>query len=271
MGEVATALLFAIFAWWAGTGSILVAVGLPRRALAGVTALSLPLLAGAVIAFDWAASQEGMAGVYVGFAAAVAIWGWHEFAFLTGWITGPRRAPCPQGATEWGRFRAAFAALAWHELTLAGTALALIATAWFDASQFGLWTFLLLLFARISAKLNVYFGVPNLTEAFLPDHLAYLKSYFRNRPMNLFFPVSVTLLMLAVGCWVERAHAAGSAADLAGFTLLATLTVLALVEHWLLVLPLRDAALWQWMLPAGDARRKSLLSTDRAPAAGPRQ
>ena len=264
MGEIGTAAAFALFLWWAGTGSILVAVGLPRRALSGAMALSLPLLAGSVIAFDWAAGQDGLAGVYVGFAAAIAIWGWHEFAFLTGALTGPRRAPCPPGARGWARFRHAVAALAWHELALAFTALALAALTWLDSNQVGLSTFLVLIFARISAKLNLFLGVPNVAEELMPEQLSHLKSYFRNRPMNLLFPFSITGLMLAVGCWGAQAWVAEEAAAQAGFTLLAMLTLLALVEHWLLVLPLRDAALWQWMLPARDARRKSHLTTDRA-------
>lgn len=264
MGEVATALLFALFLWWAGTGGILVAVGLPRRALAGVMALSMPLLAGAVIAFGWAAGQPGVTGVYVGFAAAIAIWGWHEFAFLTGAITGPRRVPCPPDARGWRRFRYAVEALAWHELALALTAGGLAMLTWLEPNQFGLWTFLLLFFARISAKLNLFLGVPNVAEELIPESLDHLKTYFRNRPMNLLFPLSVTGLMLAVGCWIERGYAAQTVEEAVGFALLGMLTALALIEHWLLVLPLRDAALWRWMLPSRDARRRSTLTTDRA-------
>jgi putative photosynthetic complex assembly protein 2 len=264
MGEIGTAALFALFLWWAGTGGILVAVGLPRRALAGAMALSLPLLVLAVIAFDWAAAQPGLVGVYAGFAAAIAIWGWHEFAFLTGALTGPRRAPCPPGARGWRRFRHAVAALAWHELGLALTAILLAALTWLDPNQVGLATFLVLFVARISAKLNLFLGVPNVAEELIPEQLAHLKSYFRNRPMNLFFPFSITGLMLAIGCFGGQAWVAEDPAAAAGAAALAMLTLLALVEHWLLVLPLRDAALWQWMLPARDARRKSHLSTDRA-------
>ncbi len=264
MAEVVTALAFALFAWWAGTAVILIVVGLPHRAIAGVMALSLPILAGAVIAFDWAAQTGGLTGVYVGFAAAIAIWGWHEFAFLTGAITGPRRLPCPPGARGWARFRAAFAALAWHEIALAATALGLVALTWFDPNQTGLWAFLVLLGARISAKLNLFLGVPNLAEELIPERLDHLKSYFAKRAMNPLFPVSVTVLTLAVGCWAERAWAAETPAEVAEFALLGMLTLLALIEHWLLVLPLRDAALWQWMLPARDARRTSLINTNRA-------
>lgn len=264
MSDIATATLFALFLWWSGTGAILVAVGLGRRALSGMMALSLPLLVGAVIAFDWAASRDDHLGVYVGFASAIAIWGWHEFAFLTGAILGPRRAPAPAGASEWRRFKAAVAALAWHEGALLATAVLLVLLTGLDQNQVGLWTFLVLLGARISAKLNLYLGVPNLSEDLITAPLAHLTTYFRRRAMNLLFPVSVTLLMLTIGCWVERAGEAGTPAETAGFVMLATLTVLALIEHWLLVLPLNDAALWRWMLPSSDARRTSLTPTDRA-------
>jgi len=35
-----------------------------------------------------------------------------------------------------------------------------------------------------------------------------------------------------------------------GFALLSAITALALLEHWLMVLPVPDAKLWRWMLPA---------------------
>ncbi|MEM1343381.1 MAG: putative photosynthetic complex assembly protein PuhE [Pseudomonadota bacterium] len=261
---IVPALAFVLFLWWFGTGAILVAVGCSRQTLGLVMAASLPLLAFSVLAFDWAASQDSLVGVYSGFAAAIAIWGWHEFAFLSGAITGPRRAPAPFGASEWRRFRCAVAALAWHELALAATALVLAVLSWDEPNPFGLYTFLTLFLARISAKLNVFLGVPNLAEEFIPETLAHLKSYFRHRPINLLFPLSITALMLAVGWWGERALSTENGVDLVGYTLLGVLSALALIEHWLLVLPLRDAALWHWMLPPHDARRKSVMTTDRA-------
>ena len=68
----------------------------------------------------------------------------------------------------------------------------LVLLTWGAPNQIGVWTFVILWLMRLSAKLNVYLGVPNLTEEFLPDDLAYLKSYFANAPMNLLFPISVT-------------------------------------------------------------------------------
>ncbi|MEM0944816.1 MAG: putative photosynthetic complex assembly protein PuhE, partial [Pseudomonadota bacterium] len=153
----------------------------------------------------------------------------------------------------------AWGTIAHHELALLLTAIGLGAMAWEAPNTTGLWTFLLLFGARISAKLNVYLGVPNFSDEMLPRPMGHLKTYFAKRPMNLLFPVSITLLTFAAACWAERAYAAppGSGAEV-GFVLLATLTTLAIVEHWLMVLPVRDALLWQWMarkhdLPPGTA------------------
>ncbi len=114
----------------------------------------------------------------------------------------------------------------------------------------GTWTYLILYFARISAKLNLFLGVRHVNTEFLPRHLDHLGSHFRIARMNWLFPVSVTVLTFALACWLERMVAADTAAGQAGFALLAALTALALLEHWLMVLPLPDAKLWRWMLPA---------------------
>ena len=72
----------------------------------------------------------------------------------------------------------------------------------------------------------------------------------------------MTLLTFALACWIERLLAAGTAADQAGFALLTGLTALALLEHWLLILPLPDAKLWRWMIPAPKTTPKRLLRED---------
>ena len=51
-------------------------------------------------------------------------------------------------------------------------------------------------------------------------------------------------------------------ADKVGFSLLAALSALALIEHWLMVVPLPDAKLWRWMLPAPNTLRKDIKSED---------
>jgi putative photosynthetic complex assembly protein 2 len=141
-----------------------------------------------------------------------------------------------------------------HELAIAATAVALVALTWGEPNQVGTWTFMVLWWMRLSAKLNVYFGVPNLSEEFLPDHLAYLKSFFGRKPMNLLFPVSVTAGTVATVLLATAALAPGTpAAEAVGLTLLATLLALAVLEHWFLVLPVPDAALWSWGLSSREA------------------
>jgi putative photosynthetic complex assembly protein 2 len=44
-------------------------------------------------------------------------------------------------------------------------------------------------------------------------------------------------------------RAADDPASVTGFALLAALTILALLEHWFMVLPLPDQKLWRWMIP----------------------
>ena len=102
--------------------------------------------------------------------------------------------------------------------------------------------------------------MPNINVEFLPAPVRHLASHFRIAPMNAFFPFAVTALSLAVGCWLERAagEPAGQRAPHVGFALLAALTALALLEHWLMVLPLQDAKLWRWLMPRPEEQ-------DRAP------
>jgi putative photosynthetic complex assembly protein 2 len=106
---------------------------------------------------------------------------------------------------------------------------------------------------RLSAKFNVFLGVPNLTEEFLPDGLAFLKSYFRKRPMNLLFPVSITASTIATWLLVDQAISGTTGLAVAGFTMLAALMALAVLEHWFLVLPLPVATLWRWGLTSRTA------------------
>ena len=61
-----------------------------------------------------------------------------------------------------------------------------------EPNQFGTWTFIVLWWMHQSARLNVFLGVSNLNADFLPEHLAHIRSFFRNAPMNLLFPFSVT-------------------------------------------------------------------------------
>lgn len=244
------AALSALFLWWFATGAILIVVRRAGRAGAQVALAALPLLGLGIWGFTVTLQDTSSMGAYGGFLAALAIWGWIELAFLTGLATGPNMHPCPKDIPEWERFIRAWGTIAHHEMLILGFALAMLALGWGAENQIGVWTFLVLFAARISAKLNLYLGVPRINLEFLPEALSHLPSHFRMAPMNWLFPLSVTLLAFATDCWLDRLLAAESVGARTGYALLAAITGLALVEHWLMVLPLPDAKLWRWMLPA---------------------
>lgn len=249
MGELLAPIGFTLFVWWFGTGAILYLVGLPPRTHRLGLAAGAALLAAGSWGL-WATRDSATAaGAYLAFASAIAVWSWLEIAFLLGWITGPRRRPCPPGAAGWPRLRAALAAVWHHELALLAL-LALVAAIGRDAANtVGVWSFAILAAMRVSAKLNLFLGVRNLGADWLPPHLAYLASHFRRAPMNPLFPLSV-LAATVIACLLWQAalgEPAGSAAAV-GLTLLASLLTLGLVEHWFMVLPLPTQALWQWGL-----------------------
>ncbi len=248
------AIVGAMFAWWFSTGAILWRVKSADRIGGGAhlrtVIFALPLLGLGIWGFLTSLSSETMNGVYVGFLSALAIWGWIEIAFLSGIITGPNRHPARPGAPEWERFIRAWGTVAHHEILLAATLGLMIYAAWGMPNEFGLWTYIVLFFARISAKLNLFFGVPRIHVEFLPKPLTHLASHFRIATLNWLFPISITALTFAVACWLERLYAVDTAFEVTGFALLATLTALALLEHWLMILPVPDEKLWRWMIPS---------------------
>jgi putative photosynthetic complex assembly protein 2 len=258
-------LLFALLMWFIGTATIVWLDSRPRETFraslswAGVVAV----VAMALVWAHAASTSEG--GAYTGFAAAIVIWGWHEMSFLMGEVAGPNREPCPPGAVGWARFKAATATVIHHELAIAATAVVLVAMTWGQPNQAAPLAFLLLFALRLSAKFNLYLGVPNLSDEVFPEHLAYLKSYFRTRAMNPLFPVSIAFgTGLAVWAWqASEAAPVGSGAAVCG-TLLAGLAVLGVVEHLFLVLPVRDAKLFRWASGKGenDNRAAEAAATD---------
>ncbi|WBH15581.1 putative photosynthetic complex assembly protein PuhE [Sphingomonas radiodurans] len=240
-------LLFALLMWFVGTAAVVWLDSRPRATFRTSLIVSAVVAVIAMV-LVWAhADSVSASGAYLGFGAAIVIWGWHEMSFLMGEVAGPNRLPCPPGAVGWTRFKAATATVIHHELAIAATALLLFAITWGQPNQTAPLTFLLLFVLRLSAKFNLYLGVPNLSDEVFPEHLAYLKSYFRTRAMNALFPFSIVgSSALAVWAWTAaEAAPAGSGAAASG-TLLAGLAVLGVVEHLFLVLPMRDAKMFRW-------------------------
>jgi putative photosynthetic complex assembly protein 2 len=112
------------------------------------------------------------------------------------------------------------------------------------ANIVGLGTLLVLWALRSSAKLNLFLGVRNLGEGFLPAHLAHLLDHLHRRPMNALLPFSLLLGTLLAARLADRALAATLPVEATGYTLLATLAALGVLEHLLMVLPVAPESLW---------------------------
>ena len=249
MNDASVALGFAIFIWWFSTGIVILLNRMSRSAVALSQALSSLLGVASLVGLAHTAQQTGVAGAYCAFTCALLAWGWNELSFLTGWITGPRKHALAPDVRGWPRFVQAVRAILWHEIGIIAVGALIIAMTWEAPNQVGTGTFLVLWVMRTSAKLNLFFGVRNLSEAFLPPHLAYLESFFRRRPMNLFFPVAVSAACLALALLVLRAlEPATAPAQAIGLTLVGTMLAMAILEHGLLVLPLDTTALWRWAI-----------------------
>ncbi len=289
--------LYALFIWWFSTGLILWLTRLPERARPALLAGATAGLALALVGVASSAGDTSTVGGYHAFTYALAVWAWHELTFLLGMITGPRKLAQSPNASGARRFREAAASIAYHELAFALTAALIVALTWDAPNQIATWTFVALWVLRLSAKLNVFLGVPHFGDELLPVRLLHLKSYFATRAINPLFPVSVTAitatsaLMLdhawridATGFEVTGFEVTGfevtgfevAGFEVAGYACLGALVALAELEYWFMVLPVRDAALWQWAANRGRSTAAggndddtARFETRPAPAAGP--
>ncbi len=241
--------LVMLFAWWFSTGAILYLDGLPRATYRISFAAATLIAAVAAIGLVATADLRTPLGAYGAMFGALALWGLNEMAFLFGYVTGPERTTRRPGLKGLRSFVAAARTVIHHEIALVATGLAIVALTWGGENQLAAATFALLFAMRLSTKLNIFLGVPNTTIEFLPPHLDYLRSYFRQAPMNLLFPFSVTAATL-LSAWLVHGliSSTGDAYATTAFTLLVTLAVLGLVEHWFLVVPLPVGRLWSWGL-----------------------
>ena len=257
MSDYVLPVIYPLLVWWGSTGVVLFLDGMPARtfrwSMLGVTVLML----GAMFGLAQSSDDTTVAGAYFAFTCGVMAWAWQEMSFLTGFLTGPRKQACPHHCRGWRHFGHGIQAILYHEFAIIVMACAVAVVTWRGANHVGLWTFMILWAMRQSAKLNLFLGVRNLSEEFLPDHLRYLERFFRRKAMNPLFPVSVSVSTIVAGMLVDQAMTAGASPfQLVGSTLLATLLGLGILEHWFMVLPLPSTALWKWSLKSRRPREE---------------
>jgi putative photosynthetic complex assembly protein 2 len=270
MSQLALAFVFAVFIWWFSTGIVLLLNRMSKSAIRLSLLMSSALAVAALLGLAHTAQQTTVAGAYCAFTCALLVWGWHELSFLTGWITGPRKTALPEGLSESERFVQALRAILWHEIAIVLVGLLIIVITWHAPNQVGTGTFLVLWIMRTSAKLNLFFGVRNLSEEFLPAPLAYLQSFFRRRAMNWFFPFAVIPACLVLVILVRGAlDSSAGPTQAIGHVLVATMLAMAVLEHALLVLPLDTTALWRWAIrkntPAAGEAKSNWAGPSRQP------
>lgn len=238
-------MLFVVAAWWLGTGIVLY---LQRRLEQPGASLALWLSVAGLSALMllWeAAADHSHWHSYAGLVAATVLWGCIELSYYCGLIGGTHKNPCPESCTTRTRFRLALGASLWHELSVVATGLIVIALLWDAVNPTGLYCFLVFWLMRWSAKLNLFFGVPNFSTEWFPQRLAHLHGYIRRAPVSIFFPLSVGLALLVA--WQLLYAPAGDQEDSVvrlSTILPGVLMLLAVLEHLFMALPIADTRLW---------------------------
>jgi putative photosynthetic complex assembly protein 2 len=255
--------VFVAFVWFFSTGAIIWLDKRPPHTF-GASLLGATVLAAiATLGVLASASDTSIWGAYTAFASATIIWGWHEMAFLMGFVSGSNRAPERPGLAGWARFKSAAATLMHHEISLAATIVIMFGLTWGQPNQLAWQVFALLFVMRLSTKLNIFLGVANLSTDIMPDHLAYLKTYFRKAAFNPLFPFSVMgSIWLGYELLTRGLAAPDDSGAMASYLMLFALVALATLEHLFLMLPLRDSALWAWASPKSTVSSQQIWGGD---------
>jgi len=241
--------IFALFLWWFTTGVIFYLDSRAPHTFKWSMIFGTVMLGLALAMLSAQANATDEQGAYLAFTAGLLAWGWQELSLYTGFVTGPRKIRCAEGCSGIKHFGHAIAANLWHEIAIVVVA----AVIWFlvkdGTNKIGFFTYLILWAMHLSARLNVFLGVRNVSVEFVPPHMDVLKSFLSQRPMNMLFPLSITLATTGTIFLIGKTMDAAPGFETVGLTLLSAIMGLALVEHWFLVLPIPFDRLWRWSLP----------------------
>ncbi len=248
---VLAAIVFVVAMWSGFTALIFYLDSLPVRTFKYSMAAATVLLLLCAIVIWALRGDPSTSALAASFAAGLIAWGWTEMALYMGYVTGPRKQRCAEGCAGVQHFGHAVSANLWHELVVIGFAVAL----YIMGNDTAFWSYVMLWLMHLSARLNVFLGVRNVSVEFVPDHMDVLKGFLRRRNMNVLFPFScIALLALCVYLIVLPQNFE--------ITMAATLAVIGLLEHVLLMLPLPTEKLWTWSLSQRAKPTKIPSKTD---------
>jgi putative photosynthetic complex assembly protein 2 len=233
----AMAIVFVVLLWGLSTAAIFYVDSLAPRTFPRSMAVATGLLVICAAVIWHFRNNETDWAIAASFAAALLTWGYTEMALYMGFVTGPRKKRCPENCAGAEHFGHAVAANLWHEILVVAFATAI----WFTGNSIATWCFIMLWLMHLSARLNVFLGVRNISEEFVPKHMDVLKGFLRKRNMNALFPFSVAVLIGFILLHLEQPMSFAS-------MLAATLATIGLLEHVLLMLPLPIEKLFRWSL-----------------------
>lgn len=231
------AIAFVIVMWSTSTAVIFYLDSLPAHTFKYSMAAATLVLIGCSIAMVLLEDQSSTEAIATSFAAGLLAWGWTEMALYMGYITGPRKKRCAEGCSGLQHFGHAVNANLWHEIVVIIFAIVI----YLSANETSLWAYTMLWLMHLSARLNVFLGVRNVSAEFVPEHMDVLKGFLRQRTMNPLFPFSCLILIALTGYLI-------SSAQTFAMTMAATLASIGLLEHVLLMLPLPIEKMWAWSL-----------------------
>ena len=178
------------------------------------------------------------------------LWGWVTATLYTGWIAGPAEAATVPLEGPTGSLALALQAI-WAMWNSEVAAVAALGACWFltrgGVNRVGLWTYVAFWVSLQSSKLNIFYGVKNPGTRFLPPQLSHLERFFGPAENSLFLPFSLTVLTVATIVMLVQVARDTAPHRRRGWSLVATLMALAVVEH--LFLSSRwNAPFWQFFL-----------------------
>jgi putative photosynthetic complex assembly protein 2 len=255
------AIAFVVVLWGLSTALIFYLDSLPTSTFPLSMAASTLVLIFCLLGIWLLADGQSEHVAAASFAAGLLAWGWTEMSLYMGYVTGPRKHRCAEGCSGLRHFGHALAANLWHELAV----ISLAAGIWLSANETALLCFTMLWLMHLSARLNVFLGVRNISAEFVPPHMDVLKGFMRRRPMNWLFPFSCLALLTLLVHILSLPHSFTT-------TMAATLAAIGLLEHILLMLPLPIERLWYWSLSpvARQRERHDHKDTQSQPPSSPR-